>query len=303
MHTRTLGPAAGWTWFMQAINVGRNDPKALFGAGALLMLAALVPSLVQLVLERLFARGNLNASLAIAGLCTLVMMVFFPLLIGGFYRVIDAIERNRPVRATALFDTFRRGQGGGRLIGYGLLMTAIYLLVFGGIIGVFGQELAGWYMKILAMAQQAAPGAPPPQLPPPPAGTGRVFGLSLLAFMFLGGAYAVGFGQVALGGRGVGGALADGFAGAFRNVLPLLVLTVIGMAAMLLTALLLGLVIVVLGAIGMAIHPALAALLIVPVYLAFLVVLYVVMFGIMYFVWRDVCADDAAQPPPNQLAA
>lgn len=304
MHTRTLGPAAGWKWFMQAVNLGRNDPKALFGAGALLMLAALVPSIVQLVLERLFARGNLSASLAIAGACALVMMAVYPLLIGGFFRVIDATERNRPVRATALFDTFRGGQGAGRLIGFGLLMTAIYLLVFGVIVGAFGQELAAWYLKVFTIMQQATPGAPPPQMPPLPDGTGRVFGLSLLAFMFLGGAYAVGFGQVALGGRGVGGALADGFAGAFRNVLPLLVLTVVGMAAMVLAALLLGLVMMVLGAIGALVHPALVVLLIAPVYLAFLVVVYVVMFGIMYFVWRDVCAaDDAAASPPDRFAA
>jgi hypothetical protein len=304
MHTRTLGPAAGWKWFMQAVNLGRNDPKALFGAGALLMLAALVPSIVQLVLERLFARGNLSASLMIAGLCALAMMVVYPLLIGGFFRVIDATEHDRPVQATALFDTFRAGQGRGRLIGYGLAMAGIYLLVFGVVFGVFGQEFAAWYMKVFELVQQATPGAPPPQMPPLPDGTGRVFGLSLLAFMFLGGAYAVGFGQVALGGRGVGGALADGFAGALRNVLPLLVLTVVGMAAMMLAALLLGLVMLVLGAIGGLVHPALGVLLIAPVYIAFLVIVYVVMFGIMYFAWRDICAVDEPVPSsPDRFIA
>ena len=293
MHTRTLGPAAGWKWFMQAINLGRNDPRALFGAGALLMLGALVPSVVQLVLEQLVGRANLSASLAIAGACALAMLVVYPLLIGGFFRVIDATEHGRPVRATALLDTFRAGQGRGRLIGFGLAMSGIYLLVFGVIIGTFGQEFASWYLKVFQLMQEATPGAPPPQMPPLPDGTGRMFGVSLLAFMFLGGAYAVGFGQVALGGRGVGGALADGFGGAFRNVLPLLVLTVVGMASMLVAAVLIGLVVMVLAALGSLLHPAVGALLAIPVYLAFLVALYVVMFGIMYFVWRDICAPDA----------
>ena len=35
----------------------------------------------------------------------------------------------------------------------------------------------------------------------------------------------------------------------------------------------------------------------VPAYLAFLVVMYVVLFGVMYFVWRDVAGGDTATPP------
>ena len=43
--------------------------------------------------------------------CTLVMVAIYPLLIGGVLRVIDASEKGQPTQASALFDTFRSGQG------------------------------------------------------------------------------------------------------------------------------------------------------------------------------------------------
>src|SRR5690606_27429524 len=90
----------------------------------------------------------------------------FPLLIGGALRVIDAAERGRPAAPTAVFDTFRAGQGGGRLIGFGLLMTALYLLVFGVLIGSFGPGLPEWYAQMMQRTMEAgwpaaAAGRPP----------------------------------------------------------------------------------------------------------------------------------------------
>jgi hypothetical protein len=34
------------------------------------------------------------------------------------------------------------------------------------------------------------------------------------------------------------------------------------------------------------------------VYLAALLVVYVVMFGVIYFMWREICGGDAASPAP-----
>ena len=299
MTTRAMGPGAGWSWLKQAINLGRNNPKALFGAAALLMVVALIPSVIQLVAQYGFGMNNMGAMLWIVGLTTLAMLIVYPLLIGGFFRVIDATEHNRPTRATALFDTFKAGQGRGRLIGFGLLLTLIYLCAIALIVGTLGPEIGSWYWQAITATQTAVPGTPP-AIPAVPEGFGTVFGLVLLVMVFLTGVYSVGFGQVALAGRSVGGALADGFAGALKNLLPLLVLTVIAIVLMILAAIVIVIVVVILAAIGGLVSPLLGMLLAAPVYLAFLVVLYVVMFGVMYFIWRDV-AGQAVVAPDNQV--
>ena len=299
MTTRAMGPGAGWSWLKQAINLGRNNPKALFGAAALLMVVALIPSVIQLVAQYGFGMTDMSAMLSIIGLTTLAMLIVYPLLIGGFFRVIDATEHNRPTRATALFDTFKAGQGRGRLIGFGLLLTVIYLCAIALIVGTLGPEIGSWYWQAITATQTAVPGTPP-DIPAVPEGFGTVFGLVLLVMVFLTGVYSVGFGQVALAGRSVGGALADGFAGALKNLLPLLVLTVIAIVLMILAAIVIVIVVMILAAIGGLVSPILGMVLAAPVYLAFLVALYVVMFGVMYFMWRDV-AGQAAAVPDNQV--
>ena len=290
MQTRAMGPGAGWTWLKRAINLGRNNPKALFGAAALLMVVALIPSLIQLFAQYGLGMSDMSTMLWITGVTTLAMLVVYPLLIGGFFRVIDATEHEQPTHATALFDTFKAGQGRGRLIGFGLLLTLIYVVVLVAIFGGLGSGFAAWYWEVITATQSAQPGTPP-VVPPMPPGFGMVFGLTLLVMMFLGGVYSIGFGQVALTQRTVGGALADGFTGALKNLLPLLVLTVILIVLMIVVALILGIVVGLLAVIGGLIHPALGFALAMPVYIGFLVVTYVVMFGVMYFMWRDIAGE------------
>jgi hypothetical protein len=293
MHTRAMGPGAGWSWLKRAINLGRNNPRALFGAAALLMVVAIVPSVMQLIAEFAFGVKNLSAMVGIGLVGVVAMLVIYPLLIGGFFRVIDATERNRPIHATALFDTFRPGQGRGRLVGFGLLLSAIYLALLFALIAAFGSGVPGWYMQVLAASQKAAPGAPP-VIPAMPDGMGTVFGLGMLLMMFLGGVYSIGFGQIALTSRSVLGALADGVSGTLKNLLPLLVLTLVALGAMLGLAIVLTLVLGLLVALGNLVHPLVGVALAIPVYLAFLVAMYVVMFGVMYFIWRDVAGDERA---------
>ena len=135
MSTRAMGPGYGWSWLARAVNLGRGNPKAVIGGIALVALVALVPSLVQM-LAQVGLAGRPDAMLTVVGLTTLVSLVVFPLLIGGALRVIDAGERGLPSRPADVFQTFRAGGNAGRLIGFGLLMTVIYLAVFGVIIGV-----------------------------------------------------------------------------------------------------------------------------------------------------------------------
>ncbi|GAB3311868.1 hypothetical protein [Luteimonas notoginsengisoli] len=299
MSTHARSPAAGWSWLMQAVNIGRSNPRAVFGAVALLALVGLVPSVIQLVLQSGLGLGT-TASLAVMAACTLAMVVVYPLLIGGVLRVIDAAEHGRPTHAAALFDTFRAGSGAGRLVGFGVAMFVAYLVLFVAVVALFGQDFSGWYMELLSASTQNDPAAQAKVLQDVPDGFGTMMALGTLAGLFFSGIYAIGFGQVALAGRGVGSALVDGVAGTLKNVLPILLLAMVVFAGFLAFALALAMVISLLGMVGGLVHPALAVLLAAPVYLGGLLMLYVVMFGVMYFMWRDVCGE-AAPLPPGQV--
>src|SRR3546814_13831584 len=127
--------------------------------------------------------------------------------------------------------------------------------------------------------------------------------LGTLAGLFFGGVYTIGFGQVALRGRSVGSALADGVAGTLKNVLPIGLLEVVAFVGFFVFALVAMLVILLLAAIGGLVHPVLAMLLAAPVYFGALLVLSVVMFGGMYFIWRGVCGEygEASRSSPDAV--
>ena len=294
MTTRALGPGAGWGWLKQAINLGRHNPKAIFGAAALLAVVALIPSVIQICLQYGAGVGP-QAMLTVVGVMTLVMIVLYPLLIGGLLRVIDASENGRPTRATALFDTFRAGNGAARLIGFGVLITVIYIAAFVAVIGLFGEDFLAWYMQLITSGMQAG-GSAPAAITSLPEGFGTVMALGILVGLFFFGVYAIGFGQVALGGRGIGAALADGVVGTLKNLLPILVLAVIAIVLLIALTLIVGLLGALLALVGGLVHEVFAFVLLLPLYLAMLLVLYVVMFGVMYFMWRDVCGGGSASP-------
>ena len=47
MTTRANGPLSGLDWLKRGLNSGRHNPRAIFGGAAVLMVAALLPSIVQ----------------------------------------------------------------------------------------------------------------------------------------------------------------------------------------------------------------------------------------------------------------
>lgn len=297
MSTRAMGPGAGWSWLARAVNLGRHNPRAVIGGIALVAALALVPSILQMGAQSVLG-PNPDVLLAVVALSTLLSLVLLPPAIGGALRVIDAAERGRPAAPTDVFDAFRTGNGGGRLICFGLLMTALYLLVFGTLVGTFGQGLPEWYGQLVQLTVEGG-GRPvqPADIPEPPAGLGMVVALGLLFGLFLGGAYAIGFGQVALGRRRVLEAVGDGLTGALKNLLPIVVLAILTVVAMFALLLVVGLVGGLLMLVGGLVHPALGMLLVAPVYLAMMLLMYVVMFGVMYHMWRDICGEPVAPPP------
>lgn len=286
---RGVGPFSGWRWLRSAINVGSGQPGAVFGAVALFALVGLVPTVVQLVLQ--FGLGMQQAEIMIAvGVLTLAMMLVYPLFVGGLLRVIDAAERGQPVRATDLFATFGRGRGAARLLGFGWLLLLLCVLVVIAILLPFGATLSQWNIEPALASGDAA------SLPPMPAGLGLMVALGALATLFFSGTYAIGFGQVALSGRGVFGALGDGLLGSLRNALALLVLGACFIVLILAVTLVFLLVAALVSLVGGLVHQGIAVALVALVYLATMIGTNAVMFGVMYFMWRDVAGQDAAPP-------
>lgn len=301
MTTRTVKAEAGWRWLVQAINLGRNDPKAVFGAIALVALAAVAPSVVQTVLQRFFGLGA-EATTVLVGAIWLLSMTLYPLLFGGMLQVIDAAEHGRPTRASAVFAPFRAGSHGLRLVGFGVLSSLLYLAAFMLVVAAFGKDFIRWYWELITAAQDAQQdGAPPAALAKGlelPENFAIVVTLSGVLGLFLGSVYAIGLGQVAIAGRSIGAALADGIGGALKNLLPLLVLALLGSIGMFALMMAMGMVMLLGGVLSM-LSTTLAMLLMLPLYFGILLLLYVLMFGVMYFMWRDICGEPAAAIPPN----
>ena len=308
MSTRAHGPMAGFHWLRRAINVGRHNPRALFGAASMLMAVWIMPTVLQLALHATFQPGE-GAAIVIAALMTLLSMATLVPLMGGYLRLLDASERGRPAHAGEIFQIFRAGHVWRTCIVFSLLMLLVHLAVASALVSQLGNGVVDWYVDVmqrLQQAQQAGAGAKPPAMPELPEGAVGLLGLGSLWMLLFGCAFAIGLGQVALMGRGARSALVDGFAGTVKNLLPLLVMAVLGFGAMMVVTVALVMVMVVVGGIAGLVHPLLAMAVFLPLYVAFLTVVYAVLLSVMYQLWRDIAGDDttpAEHVDPGQLAA
>ena len=292
MTARSVNMAAPFRWLMKAFDVGRRQPKALFGGFALLLAVGLIPSVVQYVAQSL-APGAMGL---VYGLVIGLSLVLVPPLSGAAFRLMHDCETGAPVAATDLFNGYRDRDFAVRTILTSLLFMLAYLAALALLLTVMpGKE---FFAELLVRVAAATPGADPDlaNMPPlPPSFLLWLLAAAALAVV-LGNAYMLAFAQAALGGHGPVAAVGSGLAATLRNLLPLvgffLVASVVGFFALLLVALVLGVVGGVLGLVS----PLLAILLVIPVYLGLVLVLYVVMFGFYYHGWREIFGEPAAAP-------
>jgi len=299
MTTRSKGPLTGFGWLTRGISVGYRHPKPLLGGAAFLFLACLLPSLITLPMQ--FQSLHAGTQLSPA---TFVWIMAGSMLLGllivplyaGYLQVVDAAERGLPARARDIFMPYRQGEAL-RLIGYGLAILVVYVAMFGIIIAASGGGIASWYMQVLT-AQ--ASHQPPPALP-------HGFGIAMALFMVLGlfmmGFYAISLGQVALRHRSVFGAIGDGMIGALKNLLPLLVFAVSAVLVWIVVAIAFALVAILLALLGKLVSTWLVFVLIIPLYIAIVLMMFAAMFGVMYHLWRDVCGEDIVTGMAPAIAA
>lgn len=298
MTTQSRGPLAGFGWLQRGVSVGYRHPKPIFGGAVILLLIALVPTLSMLPFQFHFPGTPTPSPAVLVSIMAVSMLIGLLLvpLYAGYLQVIDAAERGLPARATGIFNPYRQGDAL-RLIGYGLALVVIYMALVGIVILAAGRGIVDWYMQVLT-AQ--ANHLPPPGLPQ---GFGIAMALFTVMGLFMMGFYSVSLGQVALRRRGVFNAIGDGFLGALKNLLPLLVLAASLVIAWIVLTIALAIVILVLALLGRLVGVWLMFVLVIPVYIAFVLAVFAVMFGVMYYLWRDVCEGDTASGAAQTIAA
>lgn len=298
MTARTVSMGTPFRWLMKAVDVGRRNPRALFGGFAILLVISLVPTVVQMVLQALLADSptlmwSLYALVVLAGLLAM------PPLTGAAIRLLHDCETGQPASALDVFNGYRDSAFAVRMVLTSLLLFAFYLVVMGVLFALMpAKEMI---IEVFTRSMAVPPGGQPDL-------TGLDFDPASLPWLFL---WMVGTAAVlftamhvqllatthaALSGQGPMHALVSGLLGTLKNVLPLtgftLAMLAIGFVAALLLALVLGLVAVVLTLVS----PVLAGAVLVPAYLVAVLMMLVVLYGFYYHAWREIFGETAADP-------
>lgn len=298
MTARTVSIGTPFSWLMKAIDVGRRNPRALFGGFAIVVLISMVPTVVQMALQALLADSPV-LMWSLYGLVMLASVLAMPPLTGAAIRLLHACESGQPAGALDVFNGYRDGAFALRMVLTSLLLFAFYLVLMGVLFALLpAKEMM---VEIFTRSMATPPGGQPDM-------TGLDFDPASLPWLFLWmvGSAAVLFTAMhvqllatthaALSGQGPLHALLSGITGTLRNILPLtaftLAMLVIGFVALFLVVLVLGLLAVVL---AMA-SPVLAGVVLVPVYLATILLLIIVLYGFYYHAWRGIFGEPAADP-------
>lgn len=296
MTTRSMGAGAGWRWIVRAVNLGGSNPTAIFGGAALLLLVIIVLAIALgggMAATMPALEPGSTASFATSLLVTLPILLVMACMTVGYLRVIRAVETGQPASATGVFSGFGDMRVSLRAIGFILLLAIVQNVLLFGLMHALAPQMVEFYMQSM---QFPPVDAGQQQMPVLPEGFWPAFLLIWLVGLLVYAVQAIGIGQIALNDRGVLGAIGDGAAGAFKNLLPLLVLLLAGIGAAIAVAVVVVLLALVVGLLAKLLGTWIAFVIGIPLYVAFVVAMLVVAFGVMYHIWHDVSGDDAGAP-------
>lgn len=293
--TTPITPASPFRWFMKSLDTGRRNPQAVFGGFLLLLMVAMVPSVVQGVVEYAL-RPPATTIAVVYGLVMLFSLLVMPPIMGGALRLMHRCEHGQPAKASDVFEGFLDRDLAVRMITTALVCMLVYILLFGLLYLVMPSK--GFVIELFSRSMSTPPGAQPDMSGLPAPSPWLLLWLpAALAVLSIGmHGYMLAYVVAALGNRGGTDATFLGFAALGRHLLAFAVFTaatvVVGGVLLLILALVVGLVIGLLAVLS----PALAVVVAVPVYLGLMLVLYVVMFGFYYHAWRDIFGESADAP-------
>lgn len=296
MEIRKLPISQGLVWFKQSLDLGARNPRAVFGA-ALLLIAVLYGLALLLGLSAsLVAKSapgqvpDVSRVLLLFVPMFLLLMLLFPVLIGGLMHVIREAEAGRPVSALDLFAPFRQGKAP-RLALLGIVQ--IVLAAIGGMIVV---SIAGAdYWRDYMAAVRGAMGGSMPAVPQPE----HPGLLMLVQLVFNYFSYAIMLLAVPLmlfSGSALADAIKDSLRASVRNVGANVFAGVLFVLGVIVAAVVVALFAMLAGVIGNLIHAAVGNALIAVVFIGFGAVLLVVLTGGAYLAWRDTFDDAAVRP-------
>ena len=303
MSPTTVGMSAPFRWLRKSLDVGRRDPKALFGAIAFVILVVVAITMVQMFLQ-VAAQPSMTGLMVVVAVMTLVNWVALPPLLGGLFRVIDATDRGVPVVASDVFNAYAKGHGGKRLILTSLVYSLIYLALAALLLLTpIGQFFREYFSIALATPVGGEPDIAAIEALFANTSPATFLWLPVLAIVMVTWMHAqmLAMATAALRDVDVPTAVVAGALAALRNFLPLLgfmlVLVVVGLFGGFLLALLLGLL---LGLLAMA-SPILMVVVLVPLMILVMLGVYALMFAFYYHGWCEIfgVADDAAPSSPE----
>lgn len=299
MTARNVSMGAPFRWLTKAVDVGRRNPRALFGGFAILAVVGLVPTVVQMVLQAVLVEQPV-LMWSIYALVMVAALVAMPPLTGAAIRMMHACETGQPASAMDVFSGYRDSAFAVRMVLTALLLMAMYLLIVGVLLALMpGKELM---IEVFSRSMATPPGGQPdmsglPEFDPADLPWMLMWflgaGLAMIATMHV---QMLAYCHAALGGHGPVASVAGGLAGSLRNVLPLFVFVLAMLAVGFVVALVLGVVVGLLAAVLIMVSPVLAGVVMVPVYLGLMLVAYVLIFGFYYHAWRDIFGEPAADP-------
>jgi hypothetical protein len=307
MSPSTVGMTAPFRWLRKALDVGRRNPRALFGAIALMILLVAAITMVQMFLQAM-AQGSMTGVMVVMALVTLVNWVALPPVMGGLFRVVDATDRGLPVAASDVFNAYGRGQGGKRLV----LTSLAYSLAYLGFAALMlltplGQFFRDYFAIALATPVGGEPDMAALQALFSNTSPATFLWLPVVAIVMFTWLHAsmLALATAALREVDVATAVVAGALAALRNFLPLLGFMLVFMVAGFFATLLVGLVLgLLLGLLAMA-SPVLVLLVMFPLMFLVLLGVYAMMFAFYYHAWREIfgLADEPAPPAQGALEA
>ncbi|BAV95834.1 hypothetical protein A7A76_10735 [Lysobacter enzymogenes] len=287
----------GAQWLMRAINLGRRNPRAIFGA-ALLLIAVLYLLMVVFTLPLQFGEApDFETAVTTVALAALAAVLILPVLLGGLMHVIREAENGRPTRARDLFAPLRLHKALPLAL-LGMIQIALALICGSLLVWATGADYWPQYQEMVRGAITGrittVPTAEQPAL---------VALAQLLFYYFSTAVVLVSVPQIMFSGLGLSDAVKRSFGASLWNLGAYLFATMLFMLGAMIAGLMVSIAALVVAMLGAAVTPMLGHLLAWLLFAAYGTVFLVVMCGTCYYAWSDVFAEDgdaAATPAPAQ---
>jgi hypothetical protein len=231
-------------------------------------------------------------------LFTVLALVLFPPVVGGFYRLLHNLHEGRASTPFEIFAVFQDGALTVRLIAANLIFVVLSVVLIGGLAYAFGGPAL---IEFLRTASTLKPGAT--ALPPLPPGLLPLMSVVMIVAFAIITAQGLATAAVAIAGETPLAAVVAAFKVTLRSLGSLLLFYLPVMVIGFIVFMIFALVAVLLATLLSVASPVLATLLLAPLTLILVLVMYALMFTFFYHAWRDTLGAGFDSRGDHQIAA